>query len=544
MIIKKMGRAKIPITWIKSDASRHVTFTKRKKGLKKKVEELAILCGVEVCMICFGPQQGKPSSAPYSWGLPGVSHVINKYRNLSKEEQDKKKLDNTSLLEQQIKKLKTELKLKIEQNSDLESQRAYYLWDDRLNGYGVDDLKQLADIVLDQTREVYERIAYVSQQQQDVMQGFDNALVEQRTGNNAVGDGDIFSSSQLNHELTLMSSQAGMAYHQQLMANLNPYINSAENLSSSFGAGMSGHAQRYQEGSVNQISLLGLPAYIDEQKANLSFDNNCTSTSGNFYLNSNTMLPALSGDGSYVLSSGLPSKAKEEAQMSEPHIVSNSLHPTLLKMKLHELMEPQILSNVSWRQAVGLQPEQRQQFTSGYPGSPTSQQASEHHADEQWSSENLVDNEGAGGGANNLGYDAASMQAVEDMQLCHLSVKSNIRAGNVHFGTNAENSSILQVNFGQLAAMSREAEEIAPHAMKVQEQDVLREGTLMWNLEDESNKSGSGYESHMLADERAASLEKGLTGLESDGVEENDHVPLLHKSDEVGAASGAREVEY
>ena len=26
-----MGRAKIPITWIKSDASRHVTFTKRLK---------------------------------------------------------------------------------------------------------------------------------------------------------------------------------------------------------------------------------------------------------------------------------------------------------------------------------------------------------------------------------------------------------------------------------------------------------------------------------------------------------------------------------
>lgn len=178
----EMVRAKIPITWIKSDASRHVTFTKRKKGLKKKVEELAILCGVEVCMICFGPQAGKPSSTPYSWGLPGVAHVINKYRSLSKEEQDKKKLDNTSLLEQQIKKLKTELKLKVEQNRNLENERAYFLWDDRLNGYGVDDLKQLADMVLDRTREVYDKISYVSQQQEEVLQGFGSCPLDQRVG--------------------------------------------------------------------------------------------------------------------------------------------------------------------------------------------------------------------------------------------------------------------------------------------------------------------------------------------------------------------------
>ncbi|KAJ7569202.1 hypothetical protein O6H91_01G066300 [Diphasiastrum complanatum] len=63
---KIMGLARIPIPWIKSDAPRQVTYTKRRKGLKKKIEELAILCGVEASMICYGPQLGKPSNAATS----------------------------------------------------------------------------------------------------------------------------------------------------------------------------------------------------------------------------------------------------------------------------------------------------------------------------------------------------------------------------------------------------------------------------------------------------------------------------------------------
>eukprot|EP00249_Psilotum_nudum_P018814 c26972_g1_i1 orf=627-1829(-) len=155
-----MGRARIPITWIKSDASRQVTFTKRKKGLKKKVEELAILCGVEACMICYGP--GKPSNIPFTWGFPGVRHVINKYNSLSKQEQDKKKLDNTTLLEQQIKKLRVELRLKVEQNRDLESENAYFTGDDHLNSHGIDGLEELADIVREKVRLAYDQISYLA----------------------------------------------------------------------------------------------------------------------------------------------------------------------------------------------------------------------------------------------------------------------------------------------------------------------------------------------------------------------------------------------
>lgn len=519
VVIKKVGRAKIPITWIKRDASRHVTFTKRKKGLKKKVEELAILCGVEVCMICFAPQADKPSSgAPYSWGLPGVSHVINKYRSLSKEEQDKKKLDNTSLLEQQIKKLKSELKLKMEQNRDLENQRACFLWDDRLNAYDVDDLRQLADMVLDQTRAVYEKIAYVSQRQQDVLQGFGNAL-EQRSsafddgnnGNNAMENIDMLASSQLNHEL-MMSSQAAGPY-QQLVAD--PYKESEENPSSSFGDMMNANAQSYQHGLMNQISLLGLPAYIDEQKANMPLDNGDTSASGNFYLNVNTMLP-LSADASFAPNQTLSLRVKEQEQLTKPpHVVSDMVHPAFLKTKIHELMESHMASNVIWRQAVSLQPDHPRQFAPVYPGSPSSQQASEHHAEE------LVDNGGAGGGnLNNMAergaYDA-SMQKV-NVQLCQASGMSSGRSvcvGNTQFGTSAMNGSILQLE---------PVEGPVPHndVLKAREEGGMREGTLIWNLEDEPDKMSSVYHSHMLAEDGEACLDKGLTALESSSVEEDN----------------------
>ncbi|EFJ07769.1 MADS-domain transcription factor [Selaginella moellendorffii] len=203
-----MGRSKIPITWIKNDASRQVTFNKRKKGMKKKAEELAILCGVDVCMICYGPasssagssskqpnstpgsigssnqqpqssagssssSSSSPPSAnpslaavPFSWGMPGVSSVISKFEGLPKEERDKKKLDNTSLLEQQIKKLRRELKAKLDQNWKLEQERAYNLaWDDRIDGYDLEELKRLADCLLDKLRGTFDRISCFEQQQ-------------------------------------------------------------------------------------------------------------------------------------------------------------------------------------------------------------------------------------------------------------------------------------------------------------------------------------------------------------------------------------------
>lgn len=48
-----MGRGKIEIKRIENTSNRQVTFSKRRNGLLKKANELAILCDAQVGVIIF-----------------------------------------------------------------------------------------------------------------------------------------------------------------------------------------------------------------------------------------------------------------------------------------------------------------------------------------------------------------------------------------------------------------------------------------------------------------------------------------------------------
>jgi hypothetical protein len=152
-----MGRNKIAIAHIKSDASRAVTYSKRKKGLLKKVKELAVLCGVEVCLMCH-PQVG----APLTWGTPGVAPVIARYKSLACEEREKRKLDNTTLLHHQLQKLTADLHHLVDQNRKLADNLESPLWDDRLNAYGLEELEEVANQLLLKKEEVADHLAHFS----------------------------------------------------------------------------------------------------------------------------------------------------------------------------------------------------------------------------------------------------------------------------------------------------------------------------------------------------------------------------------------------
>ena len=52
-LIYKMTRAKIKIKKIDNITARQVTFSKRRRGLFKKAEELSVLCDAEVGLIVF-----------------------------------------------------------------------------------------------------------------------------------------------------------------------------------------------------------------------------------------------------------------------------------------------------------------------------------------------------------------------------------------------------------------------------------------------------------------------------------------------------------
>jgi hypothetical protein len=69
-----MGRGKVELKKIENPANRQVTFSKRRMGLLKKANELAILCDAQIGVIIFSGS-GKMyeySSAPWRY----VGHFV------------------------------------------------------------------------------------------------------------------------------------------------------------------------------------------------------------------------------------------------------------------------------------------------------------------------------------------------------------------------------------------------------------------------------------------------------------------------------------
>ncbi|XVF27356.1 hypothetical protein REPUB_Repub14bG0100500 [Reevesia pubescens] len=71
-----MGRRKIEMKMVKDSSSRQVTFSKRRAGLFKKANELAILCAAQVAIIVFSP-----GGKPFSLGHPSVEAVTQRFLN-------------------------------------------------------------------------------------------------------------------------------------------------------------------------------------------------------------------------------------------------------------------------------------------------------------------------------------------------------------------------------------------------------------------------------------------------------------------------------
>eukprot|EP00656_Telonema_subtile_P028684 TRINITY_DN3126_c0_g1_i3.p1 TRINITY_DN3126_c0_g1~~TRINITY_DN3126_c0_g1_i3.p1 ORF type:complete len:315 (-),score=60.51 TRINITY_DN3126_c0_g1_i3:325-1269(-) len=81
-----MGRVKIPIAYRTDDRARRVTLCKRKKGLYKKAEELAKLCGVDVAVVIVGdgckPAQMVSTGHGNYTDLPSTYRVLSRYSEM------------------------------------------------------------------------------------------------------------------------------------------------------------------------------------------------------------------------------------------------------------------------------------------------------------------------------------------------------------------------------------------------------------------------------------------------------------------------------
>lgn len=78
-----MGRGKLALELIPKEKARKITYEKRKKGLMKKAQEFTTLCGVDTCMIIYGPAGSTATTEPEVWPASPekVKLVIERYKS-------------------------------------------------------------------------------------------------------------------------------------------------------------------------------------------------------------------------------------------------------------------------------------------------------------------------------------------------------------------------------------------------------------------------------------------------------------------------------
>ncbi|PKI48162.1 agamous-like MADS-box protein AGL80 [Punica granatum] len=147
-------RKKVKLAFIAHDSTRRATFTKRKKSLLKKVNELSILCAVPACAIVYGENESKPELWPNS--PMSVHQVISKFQEMPLMEQSKKKLNQESFLRQRIAKTEEQLKKMRNDNREREMTNILYCGVDGmlapgwLDGLSLQDLNDL-NLVINKT---------------------------------------------------------------------------------------------------------------------------------------------------------------------------------------------------------------------------------------------------------------------------------------------------------------------------------------------------------------------------------------------------------
>ncbi|KAK3011223.1 hypothetical protein RJ639_012375 [Escallonia herrerae] len=101
-----MGRSKLTLERIKDEKARLATLERRKNGLKKKAQHLAILCDVEVGMIYYAPKQNDTATAVEIWPEDSTFRkLVYDFRLQHVQDRKKRALDLSNVFEDQRAKL-------------------------------------------------------------------------------------------------------------------------------------------------------------------------------------------------------------------------------------------------------------------------------------------------------------------------------------------------------------------------------------------------------------------------------------------------------
>ncbi|XP_022732016.1 MADS-box protein SVP-like isoform X1 [Durio zibethinus] len=126
-----MAREKIKIKKIDNVTSRQVTFSKRRRGLFKKAEELSILCDAEVALIIFSA-----TGKLFEFASSSMKDILGKY-NLHSS--NLHKLDRPSLELQ----LENSNRIRLSKEIAAKSHQLRQMRGEDLQGLNIDELQQL-----------------------------------------------------------------------------------------------------------------------------------------------------------------------------------------------------------------------------------------------------------------------------------------------------------------------------------------------------------------------------------------------------------------
>ncbi|OAY29648.1 agamous-like MADS-box protein AGL82 [Manihot esculenta] len=161
-----MGHSRIKMELIRKESTRMNTFQKRKKSLLKKISEFSILCGVEACLIIFGPKQKDEQVIKLEATWPSnpdeIKRIINKYK---KTDQARRCYQVSDYFADKKKKVDMEISKLHKQIYEVP------LWDVRLDGF-LEDQLQVLIAQLDKKIEVADRKLDRFQENQILMDEF------------------------------------------------------------------------------------------------------------------------------------------------------------------------------------------------------------------------------------------------------------------------------------------------------------------------------------------------------------------------------------
>jgi hypothetical protein len=140
-----MGRGKLVMKLIEKEKTRSITFQKRKKGLMKKAYEFSTLCGVDTCMIIYGPElQDRPPEVD-TWPVESdeVKRVIDRYKKDTKLKPTRVSFDLSDFFLDRKKKVNDETS-RLRKNI---FEARYPTWDDRIEMLSEDQLRAVLDVM-------------------------------------------------------------------------------------------------------------------------------------------------------------------------------------------------------------------------------------------------------------------------------------------------------------------------------------------------------------------------------------------------------------